>query len=489
MSAYKLREWQQQALDVCLVKAQRKEGDRVLIYACPGSGKTIGGLVTAMRLTQLGMSRHIVVVTPNLGINNQWVGRAKLMGIDLRELNDARDLKQDDFHFGVTGFVMSYQKAVNWKRHLREFCAKFRPIVILDEVHHTAGAGTDREGNAWGFAVEHAFEEAAFKICSTGTPFRQGNDPIAFVNYNDAGEAFADVKYTYKSAITEGVCRPIEFEFYDGVVEFNSKNGRHLALSFESQVSKKLSRERLEAALSTDGNFPLQMITAAHAKLLEIREGSGVDATAGGLVVAMDIKHAEAIADILEEIAGERPVIIHNEIEAPQQKIEEFRNGNHMWIVGIQMLSEGVDIPRLRVGVYATRIRAALYFHQFCGRFTRVQESAKERSFVFLPRDPEIAEIAREIEKEKCHALHEQPRFYLRGPGPGGPRSRSGVVVMESDSEAVEVVVSGVPFSTKEIESYRPVLQELRKNNPTFRGCSDAELLKLYLEILKGSAA
>ena len=35
------------------------------------------------------------------------------------------------------------------------------------------------------------------------------------------------------------------------------------------------------------------------------------------------------------------------------------------------MVSEGVDIPRLRVGVYATAAKTPLIFRQIVGRFVR----------------------------------------------------------------------------------------------------------------------
>ena len=49
------------------------------------------------------------------------------------------------------------------------------------------------------------------------------------------------------------------------------------------------------------------------------------------------------------------------------------------------MVSEGVDVPRLRVGVYATTARTELFFRQVVGRFVRRTPTPREQmSHLFL---------------------------------------------------------------------------------------------------------
>jgi superfamily II DNA or RNA helicase len=478
---FKPREWQKYGADQCVMIA-RTNADRALIYACPGSGKTYGGLLIAKELIRLvRKTRHLLVITPNIAIRTQWIERARDMGIELREIADVRVLQQRELPIGVHGFITSYQAAVNMRHSLRTFCEAFRPVVVLDEVHHTAGATDSRDGNAWGHSIEYACAEASFKLCTTGTPFREGNNPIAFVHYNESGEAIANVRYTYEQAIRDGVCRPIEFEFYDGYVEWNRKNGQNMHADFQQQLTKRLSRERLEAALSTDGRFPLRMITAAHEKLSEIRRGTGVDSKAGGLVVAINREHADALADLMTEVVGQRPVVVTHAVDDAQALIDAFRSGDEPWIIGIGMLSEGVDIPRLRVGVYASRIRAALYFHQFCGRFVRVQNDRSERSYVFLPRDPEIEAIAIEIEKEKYHALGEDPPQRGNGHGRGSGR-RLGIEVEDSDASAVANVANGVVFSREYKAQHQSAILEFRRKSADYHGYSDIQILKILID-------
>ena len=59
------------------------------------------------------------------------------------------------------------------------------------------------------------------------------------------------------------------------------------------------------------------------------------------------------------------------------------------------MVSEGVDVPRLRVGVYATTARTELFFRQVIGRFIRRTPAPKDQmSHVFLPSDPKLKRLA-----------------------------------------------------------------------------------------------
>jgi len=70
------------------------------------------------------------------------------------------------------------------------------------------------------------------------------------------------------------------------------------------------------------------------------------------------------------------------------------------------MVSEGVDIPRLRVGVYLTNIKAELFFRQAIGRFVRVlSELQWQDAFIFIPADKDLIKLAEQIQEEREHAL------------------------------------------------------------------------------------
>ncbi len=83
-----------------------------------------------------------------------------------------------------------------------------------------------------------------------------------------------------------------------------------------------------------------------------------------------------------------------------------FRGSREPWIVAVNMVSEGVDIPRLRVGVYATAAKTPMIFRQIVGRFVRtIPGQMPEASWVYLPADPVLRGHAAEVESELRRAL------------------------------------------------------------------------------------
>jgi hypothetical protein len=74
-------------------------------------------------------------------------------------------------------------------------------------------------------------------------------------------------------------------------------------------------------------------------------------------------------------------------------------------MVAVRMVSEGVDVPRLAVGVYATSVSTALFFAQAVGRFVRVRQRGETAS-VFVPSVPVLLGFAAELEAERDHVVH-----------------------------------------------------------------------------------
>src|SRR6185312_15593433 len=129
-----------------------------------------------------------------------------------------------------------------------------------------------------------------------------------------------------------------------------------------------------------------------------------------GLVVASDKQHAVELATRLEAISGEAPMIVTSDEADASQRIARFAAGTQRWIVSVLMVSEGVDIPRLRVGVYATSARTELFFRQVVGRFIRRSPAPRRQvSFLFLPSDLTLKTLANRIEEERNHAIELRP--------------------------------------------------------------------------------
>src|SRR4051794_23333451 len=146
---------------------------------------------------------------------------------------------------------------------------------------------------------------------------------------------------------------------------------------------------------------------ATPTRLGDLRAGPHPDA--GGLVVASDMEHAERLADRLARISGDAPAIVTSETAGASERIQRFATGSGRWLGSLLMVSQGVDVPRLRVGVYATTARTELFFRQVVGRFVRRTPQPEEQmSHLFLASDPRLKQLAAQIEEERNHALVQQ---------------------------------------------------------------------------------
>jgi hypothetical protein len=125
---------------------------------------------------------------------------------------------------------------------------------------------------------------------------------------------------------------------------------------------------------------------------------------AGGLVIASDQDSARAYAAVLARIAGEKPTVVLSDEKAASKKIAIFAAGDSRWMVAVRMVSEGVDVPRLAVGVYATTTATPLFFAQAVGRFVRARARGETAS-LFLPSHPSLLWFAAELEVERDHVL------------------------------------------------------------------------------------
>ncbi len=125
---------------------------------------------------------------------------------------------------------------------------------------------------------------------------------------------------------------------------------------------------------------------------------------AAGLVIAGDHADARAYAALLRRLNGTRPVVVLSDDPAASRKIAAFAASDDRWMVAVRMVSEGVDIPRLAVGVYATSVGTALFFAQAVGRFVRARQRGETAS-VFLPSIPTLLGYAAELETERDHVL------------------------------------------------------------------------------------
>jgi hypothetical protein len=167
-------------------------------------------------------------------------------------------------------------------------------------------------------------------------------------------------------------------------------------------MTQDLIAQAWRTALDPAGDWMPQVLRAADARLTVLREGGMPDAA--GLVIASDQPAARAYAKLIGEITGEKAVVVLSDDAGASGRIAAFAGSNQRWLVAVRMVSEGVDIPRLAVGVYATSASTALFFAQAIGRFVRARQPG-ETATVFVPSVAQLLELASDMEVERDHVL------------------------------------------------------------------------------------
>lgn len=385
-STLRLRPWQRRALDIY----EAQESADFLAVATPGAGKTTFAL-TAARLTLPALSGRLIIVAPTRHLKEQWADAAERFGLML----DTDWSPADGIRSDVHGIVTTYQQVGSSPEAFPAMADG--GFVILDEIHH---AGEER---SWGDGVSAAFAGASKRLALSGTPFRSDTRSIPFVHYHN-NEVVPDVEYGYGDALKDGkVVRPVFFPRFGGSMEWMAPDGAHLAASFDDPLARTQANQRLRAALSLEGEWLPTVLANANAELIKIREKHP---EAGGLVIAMDQAHAWGIADHLRTRHKVNATVAVSEDADPSGKITRFAAGNAPWIVAVRMVSEGVDIPRLRVGVYATTTTTELFFRQAVGRIVRWSAGrGRQRAYMFMPDDARLRHYGAAISETRRHTL------------------------------------------------------------------------------------
>ncbi|MGH8894219.1 MAG: DEAD/DEAH box helicase, partial [Actinomycetes bacterium] len=394
-----LRAWQQEALDAYLARAEAGDRD-FLAVATPGAGKTALALRVASELLEGRIVDAVTVVTPTEHLKHQWADAGSRVGIALDpSFRNGQGASSRDF----TGVAVTYaQVAAHPLLHRRRTEAR-RTLVVLDEIHHGGDA------LSWGDAVREAFEPATRRVALTGTPFRSDVTPIPFVTYAPGADgvrrSVADYSYGYGRALADGVVRPVIFLSYSGEMSWRTRAGDVRSATLGEPLTKDVTAQAWRTALDPQGNWVPQVLAAADRRLTEVRRGVP---DAGGLVIATDQLTARAYAAQLRRITGEAPTLVLSDEAGARARIEEFSAGTARWMVAVRMVSEGVDVPRLAVGVYATSTSTPLFFAQAVGRFVRARRRGETAS-VFLPSVPLLLAHAAEMEHERDHVLDGRP--------------------------------------------------------------------------------
>ena len=437
-----LRGWQRRALVKYLAAKPRD----FLAVATPGAGKTTFALRIVAELMAEGTVETVTIVVPTEHLKIQWAQAAARVGIALDpKFSNSNSQTSDDYH----GVVVTYAQVASHPTRHRVRTENRKTLIVFDEIHHGGDAKT------WGEGIREAFSDATRRLALTGTPFRSDDSAIPFVDYEEdrAGykESRADHTYGYSEALADGVVRPVIFLAYSGEARWRTSAGEEQAARLGEPLTAEHTARAWRTALDPQGQWMPAVIKAADRRLDQKRDGGMPDA--GGMIIASDQTAARAYADLLTTLTGELPTVVLSDDPGSSDRISSFSAGTSKWLVAVRMVSEGVDVPRLAVGVYATSASTPLFFAQAIGRFVRSRTSGETAS-IFLPSVPSLLQLASELEAQRNHVLGKPHRETLDDDMPVERRKTepsdtdTGFESLGADAELDQVIFDGASFGT-----------------------------------------
>jgi superfamily II DNA or RNA helicase len=441
-STQALRGWQRRAMVRYLKDAPRD----FLAVATPGSGKTTFALRIAAELLADGTVERITVVVPTEHLKTQWAGAAARVGLSLDpKFSNSSAQNSDEYH----GVVVTYAQVASHPGRHRVRTENRKTLVVFDEIHHGGDA------KSWGEAIRESFGDATRRLALTGTPFRSDDSAIPFVTYERGPDGYerskADHVYGYAEALADGVVRPVVFLAYSGESRWRDSAGEEHAARLGEPLTAEHTARAWRTVLNPAGEWMPAVIAAADTRLTQKRQHMP---DAGGMIIASDQTAARAYAKLLTNLTGEAPTVVLSDDPGSSDRISAFAVGTSRWLVAVRMVSEGVDVPRLAVGVYATSASTPLFFAQAIGRFVRSRQPGETAS-IFLPSVPSLLLLASQMEAQRNHVLGKPHREsdddfdeYIEKKTSEPSELDNGFEMLGADAELDQVIFDGSSFGT-----------------------------------------
>lgn len=437
-----------------------------LVTATPGAGKTKMALQSAKRLLDDRIIQRVIVVVPTDNLRTQWSDNAHREGLDLTAnyQNGTASLKAVKH-----GVVATYhQVAANpelWRKH-----SSVPTLVIFDEIHHAGDEST------WGKCMKYAFGNARRRLMLSGTPFRTDNSSIPFVEYDDDGLSKSHAGISMREAVIAGVIRSVTFQSVDGI---GSWKDHSTGAEYSERLSETdaFNRGNAWAAMREPSNDWIgTAFVKADQELSRVRQTMP---KAGGIVYAASVHELKKYANIMSNICGESVEVVYSELDDANQVIKRFANGLSRWLISIRMVSEGVDIPRAIVGVYASDISTEMWFRQVVGRHVRKMTGDEgQDALLFIPKHPELCEIAYRVQEEANVPLKDREEFSERDLVSSSDRQMSDIETLwASPAEFSEVIHEGSLISVEELRQADEMLR--RANNTLLHPSALAHILRV----------
>lgn len=379
----KLRQWQK----ACVNKAIRKfrQGQQhFLCLATPGAGKTIMASILSKRLLDDDLIDLVVCFSPS-----------QIVSLDFgAEVERQAGIRMNG-KLGSHGRSLTYQAMLNLDDEFWGLFNQYRVFVIFDEIHHCSGSDVFN-ANAWGqILISKIQDNATYSLALTGTPWRSDSIPIALSKYQDDTKLIhCDYQYGLAKAIGDAVCRTPRLTLIDNDnIQLKSNEKIEIYRSFSNLLDRT---DCSYQQLIENSSLISYTLKKANRKLNSLRRKTP---DAGGLIVAASVSHAKTIREILRSELGENAAIATYLETDALSIINTFKSNKSKWIISVGMISEGTNIPRLRVCCHLSRVKTELYFRQILGRILRAQGTGEE-GFFYMPAEPSLITYAHQLAED-----------------------------------------------------------------------------------------
>jgi len=435
------------------------------IGAVPGAGKSKTAAFIVNHLLKSNIIDFFFVISPQENKKPEWSEDfLAYFGIPI-QLDYSSDSKIKKKLF--KGAVMTYAgRNESTAKEIDKFCKKHRVAVVFDEIHHLSESGH----SAWGTYAQLAFSNAERVISLSGTFWREDKMKIPFLELGLKGYKI-DFIYSYADSINDGNSRKIQFSFYDPKIDIKGKYSYNGLLS---EIEKEKQLNLAYRALVSDKSIDLaDVIHHAYSKLQEIRRADM--SNAGMILFAPDKRIAYLLKSWLESPQFNiESTVVTSEDQASSKEIQRFKDSDEECIIAVNMISEGVDIPRLRVGVYLSIYKTYLYFMQsIVGRTIRVTQEEYKRSqitdsvnysYAYILEHPELKGHSEKVleEIELAEIEHERDKLIKESDLDldGDLRERNGIDIdlTVEDLEKITHISDGIEHSQQAIDIVDSIL-------------------------------
>lgn len=380
----KLRNWQAECINSALEK-YASGSKHFLTLATPGAGKTF--MASALSKAMIEQDRVDLVLC---------FSPSSVVCVDFTKALEDVVGERFDGLLGSKGQSLTYQSMQYLDADFWMLFQKYRVFVIFDEIHHCSGSNIEN-ANAWGEQIILNIQDSAeYTIALTGTPWRSDTAPIVLSHYSSSTNKIqCDYVYGLSEAIRDGVCRVPQIVAVDNDnISITEKDKSRSFSSFKELLSQSVFPY---SEIIQNEQLMLHLIEQANIKLEKLRLSNP---SAGGLIVASSIDHANQILKLMTKHFNEKATIITYQEDEPTKLIHQYRYCNSKWVISVGMISEGTNIPRLQVCCHLTNIKTEMHFRQILGRILRRTDAPNQEAFLYMPAEPKLVEYAYRVAQD-----------------------------------------------------------------------------------------